>query len=170
MSIGSPQSGRYTDLSFPSYRHRPGQTPHPRRDPQGHMYGREELPCSPFDPSSWKTCPEYLFGVDLYNFAYYWEAHEVWEGLWKTTEKGGDAHRFLQGLIQMAAALIKREQKTVRGMRSLARAGLGKLRSVSASRLTYCGVFLPEYIERMEAILDPRREESLEPSICLDRL
>ena len=53
-------------------------------------------------------------GVDLYHAGYLWEAHEAWEALWKSTS-GATERGFYQGLIQMAAALIKVHVQQWRG-------------------------------------------------------
>ena len=67
---------------FPPYRHIPGVTPHPIRDPRGHSYGIEEVhDVDPLPPELWQQNEDYLYGVDLYNFAYWWEAHEAWGGV-----------------------------------------------------------------------------------------
>ncbi|MBI4469046.1 MAG: DUF309 domain-containing protein [Acidobacteria bacterium] len=57
------------------------------------------------EPSSGDaTFPEeYLKGIALFNDGDYFEAHEAWEELWLVST--GEEKRFLQGLIQCAAAL-----------------------------------------------------------------
>ncbi len=60
------------EVAFPSYAYVPGKTPHPVRDPEGHMRGGEPV-------------GGFLRGIDLYHAGYLWEAHEAWEGLWKAT-------------------------------------------------------------------------------------
>lgn len=76
----------------------------------------------------WRKNEDYLYGVDLYNFAYWWEAHEAWEGLWHQAE---DTYRlFLQGLIQVSASLIKYHMRMLRPLRTLSTAGRDKLRQV----------------------------------------
>lgn len=147
-----PKGFRYTQKEFPPYGHLPGVTPHPLRHPQGHQYGQIEEPAEPFDASDWKASTSYLYGVDLYNFAFYWEAHEAWEGIWKTTARKDTPGLYLQGLIQTSAALIKRYQGILGGMESLSRAGLYKLRSVAEVYPWYCGLEMGEYIERMAHI------------------
>ena len=59
-------------------------------------------------PEQWRECETYLFGADLYNFAYWWEAHEIWESIWQSSDKSAPQGRFLQGLIQISAAHLKR--------------------------------------------------------------
>ncbi len=43
-------------------------------------------------------------GIELFNRGLYWEAHEAWEWLWRI-ETTPERKLFLQGLIQLAAAL-----------------------------------------------------------------
>ncbi|MEM7735029.1 MAG: DUF309 domain-containing protein [Deinococcota bacterium] len=47
----------------------------------------------------------WLRGVQDFNQANYWEAHESWEAIWLTV--AGDAKHFYGGLILLAAALHK---------------------------------------------------------------
>ena len=109
---------RYTSLSFPSYRHYPKLTPHPTRDPRGHSYGKEER-FEKLTFQNWKENEAYLYGIDLYNHSFWWEAHEFWEGLWQLAEKQELIGRFLQGLIQLSAALLKILQSSIKAVRSL---------------------------------------------------
>ncbi len=44
-------------------------------------------------------------GIELFNQGLYYEAHEVWEGLWLELED--EPRLFVQGLIQLAAAYHK---------------------------------------------------------------
>ena len=95
--------------------------------------------------------------MDLYNFAYWWEAHEAWEGLWHQAE---DTYRlFLQGLIQVSASLIKYHMRMLRPLRSLSTAGRDKLRQVVAeSDRTdgkYMGLNLPVFLETADAFFAP---------------
>ncbi len=48
--------------------------------------------------------PRYLAGIVLFNRREFFEAHEVWEGLWLDACVGAD-RRFVQALIQAAVAL-----------------------------------------------------------------
>lgn len=147
---------------FPPYRHIPGVTPHPIKDPAGHSYGAEELTKPQIlSPESWRTNEDYLYGVDLYNFAYWWEAHEAWEGLWHQAED--DYRLFLQGLIQISAALIKRHMRMLRPIRTLSAAGSGKLREVLSNLEpgveSYMGINLNEFLSRLDVFFAPFRFE-----------
>ena len=64
-------------------------------------------------------------GVALFNEQKFWHAHEAWERIWLTSE--GDEKRFLQGLIQLAAAYHHVQRRTYRGGVRLFDAALEKL-------------------------------------------
>lgn len=101
---------RFTSRPFPPYRFTPGRDPHPIANPLGHSYlppGTPHPQPAPMSPQHWQECEPYLFGCDLYNHAYWWEAHEEWEGIWKRFEKGTAPREFLQGLIQVSACHLK---------------------------------------------------------------
>ncbi len=167
-SLPDRHSGRDSRRPFPRYRHRPGSTPHPVRHPEGHLYGMPEAVPEPFDPAGWSDCREYLYGADLYNHGYYWEAHEAWEGLWKTTGRTDEPGRFLQGLIQVAAAVLKRRVGCPAGMVKLARKGMRKLRWVAATRPEYAGLALEEFLDELDVFWEAAVEqESLEPPLIV---
>lgn len=161
---------RYTNLSFPPYHYLPGLTPHPKRHPEGHLHGKLEASVAGFDPAAWFRTGDYLYGVDLYNHGYYWEAHEAWEGLWKTTRRKDLPGLFLQGLIQVSGALLKRELRAWRGMEKLSGAGLGKLRAVAQDHPVYCGLDLARFIAVMGTIVGVRDSSTWpgDPRIQLD--
>lgn len=121
---------RYSRRSFPTYRYVPGLQPHPHRDPAGHSY--EPHPSlnrhAPWRLEDWRALDEWLYGVDLFNCFYFWEAHEAWEGLWAATERDQPPSWLLQGLIQIAAALLKTHMQVLSGARTLSAEGLEKLR------------------------------------------
>lgn len=74
-------------------------------------------------------------GIDHFNARRFWEAHEAWEELWLHAES--DAHRFLQGLIQIAAAYHHLKRGTLSGAARLFEAGLQKIAPFPA---LYCGI------------------------------
>ena len=95
------------DRPLPAYAFVPGRHPHPVTNPRGHSFGIEHTGVEPLDPNQPKTSSEYLFGIDLFNSGYYWEAHEAWEGLWNSAGRTGTTADFLKGLIKLAAAGVK---------------------------------------------------------------
>lgn len=144
-------------IPFPPYRHLPGVTPHPIRDPLGHSYGIEEVDENPLPPEMWQQNEAYLYGVDLYNFSYWWEAHEAWEGLWHQAE---DTYRlFLQGLIQVSASLIKYHMRMLRPLRTLSIAGRDKLQQVVVecgdASTNYIGINLSKFLKTADEFYSP---------------
>ena len=100
------------------YAYLPGHTPHPTRDPDGHSYAAHPgIPEAP-DPGAWHLCSDYLYGIDLFNYGFYWEAPEAWEGLWVACGRRGLTATFLQALINLAAAGFKARWGSARGMRA----------------------------------------------------
>ena len=64
-------------------------------------------------------------GRTLFDEGKYFEAHEEWEELWNLAD--GERHRFLQGLIQIAAALHHAQRGNFRGTKKLLATGLDYL-------------------------------------------
>jgi hypothetical protein len=120
------------DIDLPPYTHVPGKTPHPFSDPRGHHFGRRPERPDPPDPARWQACRPYLYGLDLFNHGYYWEAHEVWEGLWHASGRKGWTATFLKGLIQLAAAGVKVRENRPVGVRTHARRAAALFRQVAA--------------------------------------
>jgi hypothetical protein len=95
--------------SLPPYAYLPGKNPHPVRDPTGHSYHVEPVPVAA-DASL--SSDAFLWGLDLFNHGYYWEAHESWEGLWRVADRDGPPRMLFKGLILLSAAGVKiRERK-----------------------------------------------------------
>lgn len=122
-----PARPRYSRRPFPPYRFVPGLHPHPRRDPRGYAYATPETPPPRMSPDRWRENEAYLFGVDLYNHAYWWACHEELEALWHLAGRVTEEGHFLQGLIQVAAAHLKRHVGAPDGARRLAGEGLAHL-------------------------------------------
>jgi hypothetical protein len=148
------EGARYAALPLPPYRYLPGRAPHPTRDPRGHSFAREAAPERPdFDADDWAASEAYRFGIDLYNHAYWWECHEVLEGLWHATGRRSAAGLLLRGLIQLSAANWKRHQGAEAGAQSLARKARANLeravRGARAPRLL--GIDVPELCDAVRA-------------------
>ncbi len=103
-------TSRYSTRPFPRYRYIPGRAPHPVRDPDGHSFGLHPEPLEKFTADYWSSCAEYLYGIDLFNHRYWWEAHEALEQCWVAAGRITETGLFLQGLIQIAVACLKHEQ------------------------------------------------------------
>lgn len=137
---------------FPTYAYLPGRDPHPTRDPRGHSYGpkSERFPYLPAD--RWRENEEYLFGVDLYNHGFLWEAHEAWENLWHPAKHDAEQAGFLQGLIQCTAASLKIPMEQPRGLEKLAEMGTGRLETVAKGGKPYfMGLDVPAFVRDFRA-------------------
>lgn len=119
-------TARYSSRPFPRYRYIPGRAPHPTRDPDGHSHGHGPAPLETFAAEDWPTCVEYLYGIDLFNHRYWWEAHEALEQCWVAAGRTTETGLFLQGLIQIAVACLKHEQGFTDVAQRMAEEGLAK--------------------------------------------
>ncbi|HEX3871735.1 MAG TPA: DUF309 domain-containing protein [Pirellulales bacterium] len=128
-----------------------GRFPHPTRDPAGHSFGAVPMPCSMPDSNRWRDCRPYLYGVDLFNHGYYWEAHEVWEVVWHACGRAGLAGDFFKGLIKLAAAGVKVREGRPAGTRSHAKRAAELFRQIAdqlpAEQTCYFGLSLARLID-----------------------
>jgi uncharacterized protein len=92
-------------------------------------------------------------GISLFNDGHFWEAHEAWEEAW--LEERGDRKRFLQGLIQLAAAHFHLQRGTPSGGLRLFESSISRLRNLPP---TFCGVELASAISMAESELQNARE------------
>lgn len=121
-----------SDLPFPPYAHRPGRTPHPERDPDGHRFFEQFPPgLLPADQVPLAALPHarlFRYGEELFRARYWWEAHAVWEELWRAAPRGEDGEtperEVLRAFIQLAAAALRQELGGLRGSRKLLDAAL----------------------------------------------
>lgn len=99
-------------------------------------------------PEEWRSCGEYLYGVDLFNRGYYWEAHEAWEAVWAAAGRAGSAADFFKGLIKLAAAGVKWREGNPEGARRHARRARELFARVQAATggSLYFGLSLDELV------------------------
>lgn len=140
------------EREFPRYAYLPGRDAHPTRDAAGHSFGAPDEPPPYVAPAEWRASREYLWGADLYNHGYLWEAHEAWESLWHVAKREPEQASFLQGLIQCAAACLKVRMNQPTGMQRLAALGLEKLAAVArAHGGRYMGLDVDAFSDAMRA-------------------
>jgi hypothetical protein len=126
------------------------------------------------DPSALDADLRYRDGVARFNRGDYFEAHEVWEDVWRESASE-DARRFLQALIQIAAAYhhLQRGERlhrgSLRGASRLFHAALARL------EIPFSGGFRPPFapgalaagigpdIRRIDAILASGQNETAFP-------
>ncbi len=149
-AIPQPLHPRYSTRPFPPYRFVLGENPHPTVDPDGHSYGKEENP-EVLTLQNWSTHETYLYGIDLYNYAYWWETHEVLEALWGQFPRGSRESDFLQGLIKIAAGFYKWHLRDIKGVQLHYAGGTELLNKAKGSSPMYMGIDLPEYLRRLAA-------------------
>jgi len=154
---------RYAQRPFPAYRYVPGLHPHPSRDPAGHSYQPRPTRTrhAPWHPRDWRSLDDWLYGIDLFNHFYFWEAHEAWEGLWTALPRETPPSLMLQGLIQLAAGLLKTHMGVIAGARVLSAAGVEKLRRAMVRTPRLLGLDLGEVADRFEAYFAPIRHDEL---------
>ena len=147
-SPANPDWPRYSSSPFPAYRFVPGSNPHPRRSPQGHSFGCPEPSPTPCRPNNWSQSEDYRFGIDLYNFAYWWECHEVFEGFWHAVGRKTEQGLFFQALIQLAAGNLKRHTHQLTAAENLFRASYRKFYGTPPF---YMGLDIADLINRLGA-------------------
>lgn len=125
-----PSIPRYTDRALPEYRHLPFQNAHPFLDEDGHSFGEKLLPSESFSTENWQDCEAYLFSIDLFNHGFWWEAHERLKHVSIGAGRESEAGQFVQGVIQVAAALLKHFMGEKVGAETLATLGLGNIQKV----------------------------------------
>jgi predicted metal-dependent hydrolase len=156
---------------LPPYSYVSGLFPHPVSDPRGHSYGVAPERPAPPDPTRWQECRPYLFGIDLFNHGYYWEAHEVWESLWHACGRAGITADFLKGLIKLAAAGVKVREGKPQGVVEHARRAAELFRQVAHelgdAEPRYFGLSLLDLIRFAEVIVErqPSVPEAAESSV-----
>lgn len=127
---------RYTSRSFPPYAYVPGRNPHPTRDKDGHSSnGQQEQAKVEFDAEHWQDCEEYLYGIDLFNHGYWWEAHEALEAVWVSAGRKTKTGFFIQGIIQISVAHLKRYQRFHDVAQRMANDGLEKMHGIQGKYL-----------------------------------
>ncbi|HEV3122581.1 MAG TPA: DUF309 domain-containing protein [Isosphaeraceae bacterium] len=121
------------DEPLPPYSYVPGGPwPHPISHPQGHWAGVRLPRPEPIADGRWVESPAYLRGATLFNAGFYWEAHEVWEGLWHAHGRRGPTADLLKALIKLAAAGVKVREGQPAGVATHARRAAALLENVRA--------------------------------------
>lgn len=116
--------------------------PHPYRDPQGHSHGQKRTAPKPLADGKWAENRSYLAAIDYFNLGYYWEAHDEWERLWRSSGPDSVTGHFLKGLVKLSAAGVKVREGSIHGVRRHAASAGEVFADVAAEvdRNTFCGL------------------------------
>ena len=71
--------------------------------------------------------PRFAQGVELFNSAHWYEAHDVFEELWHDTAE--PERRWIQGVVQIAVAMVHLGRGNTNGAAILLGEGIGRLSS-----------------------------------------
>lgn len=156
---------RYTTISLPGRKYIPGQGVHPDKDPRGSHIPEYASTTTKFNAGNWQYSQQYLYAIDLFNNGFWWEAHEVLENLWIESGRKSAAAKFIQGIIQISAALLKHSQSLHRGAVRLMARGLSKIRLQSGS---YLGIDVEKFANEVELFIN--NGSSAYPTIILPGL
>lgn len=96
---------RFSHREFPPYKFLPGKAPHPEKE--GGYMRNQYLDPMPVTNENYFEHELYLYALDLFNYAYYWESHVYWEHLWNLAKRAGSVAETLKALIKLAAAGVK---------------------------------------------------------------
>lgn len=105
---------RFTEFNLPKERYIPGVTSRPVTPPLSdeNISAQNLSIVSPYENLF------FLYGVDLFNHHFFWEAHEAWEEIWHLEEER-ELRDLLQGMIQLSGGFLKIIQENHRGARTL---------------------------------------------------
>ena len=138
---------RYTLIEFPSFKYIPKLTSNPDDD---HIPIYKE-PIIAFSSHTWKESETYLYAIDLFNFGYFWEVHEVLEKIWLKLGKKSPEGIFIQGIIQLSVALLKKTQSNPVGVKRLLQKAVPKILSQNG---VYLGIEVEELINEFKRFIE----------------
>lgn len=153
----SDRPRRYSNRALPPYRFIPGAgMPHPA-GPAGYMKHGEGPVDVALPPQRWREQASYLYGIDLYNLAYWWEAHEALEGIWHASDDVIQ-RGYVQGLIMLSGAMLKQHLHQWRGMRKLITKAYARFDQVAGSDQlqsdgSYMGLAVGDCLRRLEPLI-----------------
>ncbi len=90
-------------------------------------------------------------GINFFNAAQYFEAHEAWEDLWR--QSGGPLRLFYQGLVQAAVGLHHLSNGNLNGAVAQLQKSLAKLEQYPAR---FCQIDNGKLIAQLQGALDRR--------------
>jgi predicted metal-dependent hydrolase len=108
--------------------------------------------------------PLYLQGIAYFNACEFFEAHEVWEDLWKNYS--GELRLYFKGLIQAAVALHHFGNGNIRGARKVYRSSRGYLQQYGPRCM---GLDVEQFLNQFDACFAEVEASAIEfPEIEID--
>ena len=144
---------RYSNIDLPEFRYIPGHKLKQKSPVKGAHLPELPPPVS-LSAKSWQDSAHYLYAIDLFNYGYWWEAHEVLEVLWVIAKRETPTGIFIQGLIKISAAFLKESQALHEAALSLSAKGLSRLHSKSG---LFMGLYVAPFLGEVEAFLSGQR-------------
>jgi predicted metal-dependent hydrolase len=137
---------RYTELELPKIAYIPGQT----ERPSSKSYKLHDRKAIPITDCRGDKNIHLLYGIDLFNAGFYWEAHEAWEDLWRV-ETNREFRDVIQGLIQITGGAVKVIQENSNGVTKLWSSALNYLK---VGTTPICEVDMRELLKEVRSRLD----------------
>jgi len=116
---------------LPRWAHRPGRTAEADQAPLD--VAKRFLPPR-FEGAVPADDAVFRYGLALHDRSFFWEAHEVWEAVWKAAPMNGRDRLALRALIQIANAGLKRDLGRRRAVERLVGEALALLQDLATRR------------------------------------
>ena len=145
----SPIPRRAPNILLPEYRYVPKLHPHPLKNQNGHSFGKEGQHRYLSKNQRWDI------GVDLFNNHYFWEAHEIWEGLWR--EAFGQERDFLQAMIFYSASLLQEHM----GRRTNAEKSIQRAQQLITNSIKWSQKYNINLVDFQRSILTRKPEDNI---------
>ena len=108
-------------------------------------------------------CADWLFGVDLFNAFFFWEAHESWEGLWAAQPRRSAARASPAGTDSDRCRTAQDSPGSTAGATTLSRQGLEKVADTAASQHHLLGLDLGAALAQFTHYFRPLLQRTLPP-------
>jgi hypothetical protein len=119
-------------LAMPRWAYDPGRDHTPDREPLEIVKRLVPLRferCVPADDAAFR------YGLALHDNGFFWEAHEIWEAVWKAAPMNGADRLALRALIQIANSGLKQRQARQRAAARLIDEAVGLLGELATREL-----------------------------------
>ena len=99
--------------------------------------------------TDWASDPALRYAADLFDYRFFWEAHEEWESMWHCCHPESRDRPVLQSLIQVAAAILQHHMGQIRSQTLLLERAKKRMAEQKIER--HKGVGISELISATEA-------------------